>query len=205
MTRPAVSVAGLLECVPSASAARQIRANVTRVPVVSTRFIPRAGSYPGGSEVQVASGCLAGIDVGWGFEPCHAGVHGDGPAFFVDDVVMVAAQQGAVVGSGGAAVGPVVDVVGFAPRRGDSAIGEGAALVAGGDGFADVGREHPGGAADVQDAAVAAEQDGDDVRVAGDLADDRGMDRTLERGRTGAQAGACGSGGWCSTRSSRSR
>jgi hypothetical protein len=53
---------------------------------------------------------------------------------------------------------------------------EGAALVAGGDGFADVGREDPGGAADVQDPAFAAEQDGDDVRVAGDLPDGGGRD-----------------------------
>ena len=66
-------------------------------------------------------------------------------------------------------------MVGFAPGRRDGAAGEGAALVAGGDGFADVGREDPGGAADVQDAALAAEQDGDDVRVAGDLPDRGGV------------------------------
>ena len=62
-------------------------------------------------------------------------------------------------------------MVGFAPGRGNGAAGEGAALVAGGDGFADVGREDPGGAADVEDAAFAAEQDRDDVGVAGDLPD----------------------------------
>ena len=61
-------------------------------------------------------------------------------------------------------------MVGFAPRGRDGAAGEGAALVAGGEGLADMGREHPGSAADVQDPALAAEQDGDDVRVAGDLA-----------------------------------
>ena len=44
--------------------------------------------------------------------------------------------------------------MGFAPGCGDGAAGEGAALVAGGDGFADVGREDPGGAADVQDSAL---------------------------------------------------
>ncbi|GAA3314315.1 hypothetical protein GCM10017710_20760 [Arthrobacter ramosus] len=83
-------------------------------------------------------------------------------------------------------------MVGFAPGCGDGAVGEGAALVAGDDGFADVGREDPGGAADVQHAAVAAEQDGDDVRVAGDLADDRGVERALERGGAAAEAGAGG-------------
>ena len=62
-------------------------------------------------------------------------------------------------------------MVGFAPGCGHGAVGEGAAAVAGGDGFADVGWEDPGGAADVQDSGVAAEQDGDDVGVAGDFAD----------------------------------
>jgi hypothetical protein len=42
-------------------------------------------------------------------------------------------------------------------------------LVAGGEGFADVRWEDPGGAADVEDSALAAEEDGDDVCVAGDL------------------------------------
>ena len=78
-------------------------------------------------------------------------------------------------------MGPVGGVVGFAPGCGHGAVGEGAALVAGGDGFADVGWEDPGGAADVQDLGVAAEQDGEDVGVAGDFADGGGVDRSEER------------------------
>ena len=77
-------------------------------------------------------------------------------------------------------------MVGFAPGCGGGAAGEGAALVAGGDGFADMGREDPGGAADVEDASFAAEQDGDDVGVAGDFADRGGGDGAGERERPGA-------------------
>jgi len=52
-----------------------------------------------------------------------------------------------------------------------------------------VGREDPGGAADVQDAAFAAEQDGDDVGVAGDLPDRGGRDPAGEGERPGAGDG----------------
>ena len=78
-------------------------------------------------------------------------------------------------------------MVGFAPGCGDGAVGEGAALVAGGDGFADVRREDAGGAADVQDSAFAAEEDGDDVGVAGDFADGGGGDGAGEGERAGAR------------------
>ena len=48
--------------------------------------------------VVVASGFLVGVDVGWGDEPGGAGFHGDGPVFFVDEVVVVAAEEGSVLG-----------------------------------------------------------------------------------------------------------
>ena len=125
------------------------------------------------------------------------------------------AEQGAVAGSGGSAAGPVGDVVGLAPGGGDGALREGAALVPGRDGLADVGREDPGGAADVQDLALAAEDDRDDVGVAGDLADGGGGDGAGEQQRPGAVPGSgavlCGVGsGACSagvvpSRVSRSR
>ena len=54
--------------------------------------------------VVVASWCLVGVDVWWWGEPGHAGGHVDPPLFLVDDVVVVAAEQGAVLGSRGAAV-----------------------------------------------------------------------------------------------------
>ena len=81
-------------------------------------------------------------------------------------------------------------MVGLAPGRGDGAAGKGAAPVPGGEGFADVRREDPGGPADVQDPALAAEDDRDDVRVAGDLPDGGGGDGPGEQQRPGARPGA---------------
>jgi hypothetical protein len=54
--------------------------------------------------VVVAAGFLVGVDVGWGDEPGDAGFEVDFPVFFVDQVVMVGAEQDAVVGAGGSAV-----------------------------------------------------------------------------------------------------
>ena len=76
-------------------------------------------------------------------------------------------------------------MVGLAPKCGDCALREGAALVPGCEGLADVGREDPGGASDVQDPAFAAEDHRDDVGVAGDLAHGGGGDRAGEHQRSG--------------------
>jgi hypothetical protein len=54
--------------------------------------------------VVVAAGFLVGVDVGWGDEPWDAGFDVDLPLFFVDEVVVVGAEEGAVVGAGGSAV-----------------------------------------------------------------------------------------------------
>jgi hypothetical protein len=62
----------------------------------------RAASFE--SEVVVALGLLVGVDVGWWFEPGDAGCDVDGPVFFVDEVVVMGAEQGAVGGAGGSAV-----------------------------------------------------------------------------------------------------
>ena len=50
------------------------------------------------------SGLLGGVDVWWWDEPGDAVGHVDGPLFFVDEVVVVAAEEGAVFGAGGAVV-----------------------------------------------------------------------------------------------------
>ena len=55
-------------------------------------------------EVVVLSGLLGGVDVWWWDEPGGAVGHVDGPLFFVDEVVVVAAEEGAVVGAGGSLV-----------------------------------------------------------------------------------------------------
>jgi hypothetical protein len=56
------------------------------------------------SEVPVSSGLLVWVDVGWGEEPGDAGFDVDGPQFFVDEVVVMGAEQGSVVGAGASAV-----------------------------------------------------------------------------------------------------
>jgi hypothetical protein len=60
-----------------------------------------------------------------------------GPVVVVVDLsVVVAAEEGEVVEVGGAAVGPVFEVVGVAPAGWAVAAGEGAAVVAGDEGAA---------------------------------------------------------------------
>ena len=63
------------------------------------------GVEVGGAEVVVASGFLAGVDVGWRDEPGDAGADLDGPVFFVDYVVVVGAEQCRVFCSGCSAAG----------------------------------------------------------------------------------------------------
>ena len=76
-----------------------------RPPPVSARaYGPRACLCSLGCVVVVAAWCLVGVDVGWGDEPGDACFHIDAPLFLVDEVVVVAAEQGPVVCSGGAAV-----------------------------------------------------------------------------------------------------
>ena len=73
------------------------------------------------------------------------------PAPAVDrDLVVEPAEQDQVAQAGGAAVGPVDQVVHLADRRGLPAPGELAMLVAEDDGGAQVGRDGAGGAADVE-------------------------------------------------------
>ena len=52
----------------------------------------------------VSLGFLAGVDVGWGDEPGDAVFDVDCPLFFVDEVVVMGAEEGAIVGAGGSAV-----------------------------------------------------------------------------------------------------
>jgi hypothetical protein len=44
---------------------------------------------------------LVGVEVFWGFEPGGVVGNGDGPLFFVDEVVVAAAEEDAVVDVGG--------------------------------------------------------------------------------------------------------
>ena len=98
-------------------------------------------------------------------KPRDAASQLNGPLFLVYQVMVMRAEQRSVAGPGASAAGPIVDVVGLAPRRRDSALGKGAAPVPRRDGLADVRREDPRRAADVEDPAFSAQHNRDDVGV----------------------------------------
>ena len=116
--------------------------------------------------VGVAAGLLVGVDPGGWCGPGEAGFHLQGPGAGVDVVVVSAADEGEVVEVGGAALGPVPQVVGVAPGCGGGAAGDDAGAVAG-DQCAALGRgDGADGVAEVEDLAVAADQGGLDDGVA---------------------------------------
>ena len=79
----------------------------------------------------MAAGVLFGVDPGGGdeFGQAVAG-DADGPVLVVCGVVVAGAQQDGVEQVGGAAVGPVQQMVDVAPAGGQVAAGEGAARIA---------------------------------------------------------------------------
>ena len=89
----------------------------------------------------------------------------------MDGAVVVPAQQHEVVQGGGAAVGPVGEVVGVAHHRWPGAAGERAVPVPADQGPPQGGGDEAVRPADVEDLAVGAEGDGDDVGVARETAD----------------------------------
>ena len=94
---------------------------------------------------------VEGASVGCGGGGGAVGVAGDVPAPPMDSYLVVeSAEQDQVGQAGGAAVGPVDQVVRLGHGCGLPAAGELAVLVAEGDGGAQVGRDGAGGAADVQ-------------------------------------------------------
>src|SRR5699024_877850 len=97
--------------------------------------------------------------VGSGEDPGAVGAgHGDSAG--VDECVVVVAEQCAVGGVGGSAVGPVdAGVVGFADGRWGGAAGPGAALVPGDQGAALGGGEQSVGADAVDDLVLAVDKD----------------------------------------------
>ncbi len=92
---------------------------------------------------------------------------------------------------GVAAVGPVDDVVGVAHHRGSGAAGEGAVGVPAHQGPPQGGGDQALGAADVEDLAVGAEGDRDQVGVAGQPADHGGgeVEAVVGGGDRGAEGG----------------
>ena len=79
----------------------------------SLRHLSRRRGYAAvvrsdGLEVVVAAGALVRVEVGWRDEPGNPGPEPDGPRLFVDQVVVMGAQQGPVLRARGSAAGPVV-------------------------------------------------------------------------------------------------
>ena len=90
----------------------------------------------------------------------------DGPVVGVDEDVVAAAQQHAVVHAGLAVVFPVGAVVDIAPVGGPVTVREPAGAIALDDGVPDPFGPLPGGASDVEELAVGAEHDADPGAVA---------------------------------------
>src|SRR6266511_2565898 len=86
---------------------------------------------------MVAAGVLfGGVRGGWGEFGQAVGGDADGPVLVVCGVVVSGAEEDGVVQVGGAAVGPVPQMVGVAPAGGQVAAGEGAARIPQGQGAA---------------------------------------------------------------------
>src|SRR3954463_2158814 len=129
------------------------------------------------------SGAL--LAVGSGPQVVAVGCALECPAAFVGEAVVVVAEPGGVVDAGGALAAAPDDVVQLAGWV--VAVGEGAAaLVADPGGAALGGGELVVGLADVEHFAVAAEDDGDELGVAGEPAGGFGAD--LRAGREGEPA-----------------
>ena len=112
--------------------------------------------------------------------------------------MVVPAEGDAVVGVGGAASGVFVDVVDFAPGRGDVAAGDEAFLVAEGDRAALGGGEDPVGGADADDSPVGVEQhplhSARARGVCGDTGGDGGVDAVDVRPAATGRVVVCGDG-----------
>ena len=104
------------------------------------------------------------------------------------ELVVADAEGDEVVDVGGSACLPGVDVVDLAAVHGDLAAGEGAVSVAEADGVALCGGGEASAASEVQDLGLAAEDDGQDLRVAQQPAQ---LSRR-DRGSVGQQARGVG-------------
>ncbi len=114
------------------------------------------------------SGSLLWVEpLGWDELGQFVSVEGDAPALQMHLPVMSEAQQAPVGQAGGAAVGPVVPVVGMAGGGRPVAAGHHAALVPGDDRSADRGWEGALPTAHVEGLAGASEHDRHDPGVAG--------------------------------------
>jgi hypothetical protein len=122
---------------------------------IGTRAVEHVETTPVGSLPQWSSadGLSVGVEAGWWEElgVVVVRVDSDVPGGGVDQGVVVAAEQDQVGQGGGAAVGPVVDVVGVAGDRWAGAAREGAVSVAGEQCVPEAVGDQSGRAAGVED------------------------------------------------------
>lgn len=102
-------------------------------------------------------------------------VAGDRPSPFVDEMMVVSAQQDEVGQCGDSPVGPGDDVVGVGPGRRSGAAGEPAAAITDGEGPAECGGDEAGAAANVEGLPYWVQDDAGDTGVAGDAPGGLGM------------------------------
>lgn len=106
-------------------------------------------------EFGVASGLLVGVDASWwgDFDDSVCG-HVGGPLAFVEEGVVVVAEQGGVVQVGGSVFGPEVQMVRFAPGWWAVAASPDATTVTDSQSESLVAVEEPFGHAVVEDSGV---------------------------------------------------
>ena len=107
-------------------------------------------ALPAGSGCGGMSSVGGVFSVGWGGGQPAVGVAGQPPPSLMHRAVVGSADQGQVVQVGGAAMQPMLEMVGFAPGQGSRAAGEDTAAVADDQGGALGGGDDSGGAADLQ-------------------------------------------------------
>ena len=117
---------------------------------------------------------------GWWVEFGDTAGHVDSPEGVVEEFVVAAAQGDAVSDAGGAIIGPVHNVMDFAPAGGYRTSRKGASAVADNDRAADRGGHGVAGPPDVEGLTPGTEDDGDDLGVTRDAAGDVGVDRPTQ-------------------------
>ena len=139
-----------------------------------------ADSHQVGDEVEGVSAWWAAEPLWW-VEFWDTFGHVDSPAGMVKELVVAAAQRDAVSDAGRAIIGPMDNVMDFAPAGRYRTPGKGAPGVPDNDCSADRGGHGIAGPPDVEGLTPGTEYDGDDVGVTRDAAGDVGVDRPTQR------------------------
>jgi hypothetical protein len=116
--------------------------------------------------IRVPSAKLPVIEANGRSEPRNPVLHIDCPVTPVDQVVMVGAEQAAIVHGRATAIGPVPDMVCFRPWSRPCASRKDTALVSGVKCEAEAPRDGSLSASDIENLTLATQQDRDDSGVA---------------------------------------